>query len=125
MHGGNGSKKVKRKISSSDVMISEKRVGQFSSLKEEFEVDNWNNELDILFTNTKMEDKTVEESTIATAPAPAASVIDDFKTVKAVDEMEEAVSWAGEDDKDSLLHLERNSISESTVKGKIIKKFVS
>ena len=43
--------------------------------------------------------------------------MDGFKTVEAVDE---AVSWAGEDDKDSLLHLRWNSISESSVKGKII-----
>ena len=63
VHEGNGSKKTKRKISSSDVMISEEKVGQFSSLKEEFEVDERSDELDTLFTNTKTEDKTVEEST--------------------------------------------------------------
>ena len=55
---------------------------------------------------------TAAVSATATAPA-AASVIDDFKTEEAVDEKEETVSWAGED-------LEWNSISESTVKGKII-----
>ena len=53
-------------------------------------------------------------ATAAAASAPAtatAAPADDFKTEEVVDE--EAVSWAVED-------LEWNSISESTVKGKII-----
>ena len=47
VHEGNESKKVKRKISSSDVIISEEKAGQFPSWKEEFEVDERNDDTSV------------------------------------------------------------------------------